>query len=516
MQQIFRFISRDPAWLAVFVGLFISLVNVLTDDVINSDGILYSEVTAKFIDGDWQGALTQFSWPFYPLLLSVISKISFLDFEVTAKLVSAGLLALLAFMFVRISQLLGGDRLVMICAAVLLLTNITLNDYRDLIIRDHGYWAFFFTAVYFFLQYYRSRLTKYALGFGFSMLIAIAFRVEGIVFAVLAPTMLLFQQGTWRQRLYQYLVPMLPLLAVVSAVLVVVLLSPALIDKFSSAASRGDGSLLGPLKYFQTNIQGLVQSIIEKGNLIEEHVLDINARNMGTKSVIAIMIMTLVVKVISAAGYINILFSVLAGFNSRIRESIVGINVIAGFMLINLFVLIVVVTSKTFLTPRYAMSLALLISLTAAFSLADFLRSQVREYSKWRQRGKVLLIVVLAYMFLDGLISTGSSKAYLRESGLWLKNNAPAEARLFSNEESLYYYSGRKVDQNSLVFVFEQTRFSRLPLVEQALLFDYVAIKVGRKQKGFEQNVIDWMGSKPIHRDGNKSGDAVLIFKVKK
>jgi len=209
MQQIFRFISRDPAWLAVVVGLFISLVNVLTDDLINSDGILYSEAAAKFLEGDWQGAMARFSWPFYPLLLGVSSKISFLDFELTAQLVNAGLLALLAFMFVRISQLLGGDRLVMICAAVLLLTNITLNDYRDLIIRDHGYWAFFFTAVYFFLQYHRSRLTKYALGFGISMLIAIAFRIEGIVFAILAPLMLLFQQASWRQRLYQCCLPSL-------------------------------------------------------------------------------------------------------------------------------------------------------------------------------------------------------------------------------------------------------------------------------------------------------------------
>jgi len=294
--------------------------------------------------------------------------------------------------------------------------------------------------------------------------------------------------------------------------LLLVLSLPALSGKIS-AVSHDGGQLLGPLSYLQTNLQGLGQVIVDKGNLIEEHVFDHNARNMGTKSMIAILIMMLVVKLVSAMGYISLIFSMVSGFTSRIRHSITGINVITGFMLINLLVLAVVLASKTFLTPRYAMTLALLISLVAAFGMADFFRAQS---SKWRQRGKVLLIVILSYMFLDGLISTGASKSYLRESGEWLQQNAPSGARLFSNEESIYYYSGRNVDQNILMFAFNETRFSRLPPVGEALLYDYIAIKIGRKQKGFEQEVIAWAGSQPIHQAGNERGAKLLIFKVKK
>jgi len=515
MQQILRPMQRNPIWTVVFIGLFISFVNVITDDVINSDGILYSEVANKLLNGDWQAALAQFTWPFYPLLVGAISKIIFLDFELTAQLVNAGLLALLAYMFIRCSQLMGGDKLVIIAAGVLLLTNVTLNGYRDLIIRDHGYWAMFFTAVYFFLQYHHSKATKHALGFGISILIATMFRIEGIVFAVLAPTIFLFHKESWHVRWRRYLTPMLPLMAVGLAGLLAILSVPELQNKIISA-TQFEGELLGPLNYFQANILGITQGIIEKGNLIEEHVFEIHSRKLGTQSMVAILIMLLIVKIISATGYLALLFSILASFSKKLRQSILGLDVIAGFLLINLLVLIVVVTSKTFLTPRYAMTFALLVTLPAAFALADFFRVSVVQPSVWKKRAKVFLIVIFSYMFLDGLISTGASKKYLRESGQWLKENAPAEARLFANEESAYYYSGRDVDRNILLFAFNETRFSRLPPIGEALRYDYVSMKVSAKQKGFERKVIDWVGSQPIYRTANKRGDAVLIFKVSK
>ena len=515
MQQFSHFTQRNPAWMAVFISLFLSFINVITDDLINSDGILYSEVADKMLAGDWQGAIAQFTWPFYPLLVGVVSKLSFLNFEITAQLINAGLLALLAYMFIRCSQLMGGDRLVAICAGVLLLTNVTLNGYRDLIIRDHGYWALFFTALFFFLQYNQTKLTKYALGFGISMLIAILFRVEGIVFALLVPLILLFQNTSWRERLYQSVLPLLPLIAAGGVALIILFTSPVLMNKIF-AASQSDGGLLGPLSYFQTTFDGIFQGIIEKGDLIEEFVFDVNARNMGTASIITILIMMLVVKVVSACGYIPLFFSLFTTFNSRLRNRITSLNIIAGFMLINLMVLTTVVASKTFLTPRYAMTLALLISLLAAFGLADFFQAQSSQHVVWRKRGKIFLIVIFSYMFLDGFISFSAGKTYLRESSQWLKENAPAEARLFSNEESLYYYSGRKVNRETLNFAYNETRFARLPNVGEALLYDYIAIKVGRKQKGFEQKVIAWVGSQPVYRSKNKRGDMMLIFKVPK
>jgi len=515
MQQFLHLAQRNPAWMAAFISLVLSFVNVITDDLINSDGIVYSEVAGAFLKGDVQAAIAQFSWPFYPLLVGIISKVSFLSFETTAHLLNAGLLALLAYIFVRCSQIMGGDKWVAIFAAVLLLTNVTLNGYRDLIIRDHGYWAFFFTALFFFLQYNQTKLTKYALGFGISILIAVLFRIEGVVFALCAPLILLFQNCHWRERISQCVLPLVPIIVVGVAMLALLFSFPELKDKFL-ASSQNEGNLLGPLSYFQTTLGGIFNNIVEKGRLIEEFVFDVNARSMGTESIISILIMMLVVKTVSACGYIPAFFSLFTAFSNRLRNQVKGLKVVAGFMLINLLVLTTVLTSKTFLTPRYAMTLALLISLLAAFGLADFFRSQSSQYAIWRKRAKVFLIVILSYMFLDGFISISADKSYLRDASQWLKENAPAEARLFSNEDSVYYYSGRKVDRGIIFIFYEKTRFSRLPSVEETKPYDYVAVKVSRKQKGFEEKVIAWIGDEPVHRSGNKRGDMMLIFKVKK
>ncbi len=517
MQQILRQSYRDPAWVAVLVSLFLSLVIVLSDDLINSDGILYSEVATKILNGDWRAAISGFSWPFYPLLVGTISKYTAIHFEIVAHVLNASLLALLAYMFVRCSQLMGADRLVAICAAALLLTNVTINGYRDYIIRDFGYWAFFFTALFFFLEYYRTKLTRHALGFGLSMLVATLFRLEGIVFIVLAPVLILFQSASWRERLYLFVKPLLPAFVAAGFVLVAIMFAPGIMERLSDAAHDG-GRLLGPLAYLEITFHGILDPIFAKARLLEEVVLDVNSRDMGTESMIAILVMMLVVKVISASGYIPLFFSIMAGFSSRIRHSIVGFNLIMGFLAINSLVLIIVVVTKSFLTPRYAITFALLMSLPAAFAMADFLRTKIpsagQVQSVWRKRGKVFLIVVLVYMFLDGLTSFSAGKAYIADAGRWIKNNVPAEARLISNEEAVYYYSGRNVDRNILMFTVGETRFGRLPPIGEAFKYDYIAIWIGRKQKGFEEQVIKWSGSKLIYQTENERGDKVLVFKV--
>jgi len=254
MQQFLHFTQRNPAWMAVFISLFLSFINVITDDLINSDGIVYSEVAGTLLKGDIQAAIAQYSWPFYPLLVGTFSKISFISFETTAHLFNAGFLALLAYVFVRCSQLMGGAKWVAIFAAVLLLTNVTLNGYRDLIIRYHGYWAFFFTALFFFLQYHQTKLTKYALAFGVSIFIALLFRPEGIVFALWVPFILLFQNGNWRERAYQCVMSLVPIIAGVSVALVLLFIFPDVKEQIF-AASQSDGSLLGTFKLFPNNIR---------------------------------------------------------------------------------------------------------------------------------------------------------------------------------------------------------------------------------------------------------------------
>jgi hypothetical protein len=48
---------------------------------------------------------------------------------------------------------------------------------------------------------------------------------------------------------------------------------------------------------------------------------------------------------------------------------------------------------------------------------------------------------------LDGLISTGTSKSYLRDGGQWISKNSKPEDSIISNQVLVYHYSGIRMDQ---------------------------------------------------------------------
>lgn len=510
MKAAIRSLLRDPAWLAAFISLIMSVWLVATDDMINNDGVLYIEASAQFLQGNWHAGLEVYNWPFYSLLIAAISKVSFLGLETSAYAVNVLLQALLAFVFVRSAQALGGNRRVAIAASILLLTNVTLNGYRDLVIRDFGYWAFFFTAFLFFLNFHRTRLLKYAIGFSLSIMIATLFRIEGIAFLVAAPLIMLFDKEGWKTRLYNILKLSSPL------ILVAVLCVPFLL--LSDSIPEFRGRLNDPLNLLQHAYFNIVTGISEKGRMIENLILSTNAKNMGTKSMLAILLMFLIMKTISAIGYIPLIFSVSGSLSRRIRSTMTGLNIVGGFIVINLLVLTAFTLSEHFLTPRYTMCMALLMTFPAAFMLADYFeKPQPVSGDKprvWKRRSKIIIVIALIYMLLDGLTSFSAGNAHIREAGLWMKENVPQQARLIASERTLYYYAGKPVDQEAVELASSATEDEKISEIDKKD-YDYLAIDINRKKKVFEQVIIDWVGNKPVHRTENRRGDAVVIFALK-
>ena len=500
---------RDPAWLAVFISILLSIINILSDDNINSDGILYVETARIFLEQGFQASIAHYNWPFYSVIIATVSQLTGLGFETSAHVLNVFLLGLLAYVFVRCSEALGGNHRVALFAAILLITNIAVNDYRDLIVRDFGYWAFFFTAILFFLKYASTDDKKYALGFSISMLLATLFRIEGIVFFVLMPALLLFQAGHFKERLLRCLIISAPMFIGVIAVIAYIGLS----------ASNEVGRLFEGLNFLQRALANISSGIAEKGKGIVA-VMGYGNRSMGTESVLAILFMILISKIYNVVGFISTIFA-FSTFQSPIqRQKINSLGMFIGVIGINLFVLIVVLLASSFLSSRYAITLGLLITLLASFSLAAFFNDELEQKllkSKvWQQRTKIFLSVILIYTVLDGVISSSASKRYLSESGIWLKNNISSTDKLWANETSIYYYADRFVDREYSVVLYHKTLHEELPDVNiiKEQDFDYLAVRVKYKQKGFEDKITAWTGSKPIHRTSNERGDKVLIFKL--
>ena len=176
---------------AIFSGL-LSLYRTSTRDLINGDGILYIDVARAFLDKGIGAAIDVYHWPFYGILIGLVHKLTGLSFENSASFLNTLLLMLACAVFVRIYEEISGKEARIWVAALLILVLPVLNDYRDFVIRGHGFWAFMLIALYCFIQYSRSPDLKSALKWQLSLLIAILFRVEGIAFLVLAPFCFLF------------------------------------------------------------------------------------------------------------------------------------------------------------------------------------------------------------------------------------------------------------------------------------------------------------------------------------
>lgn len=506
-----RLWNRDPAWIAVLASLVLSFIAVMTDDVINSDGILYVEVATKVLQGDWAAANALYKWPFYSYLIAAFSVITSLGLETSAHLINALLLSLLAYAFVRCSEELGGEHRVAMFAVILLITSIPVNDYRDLIVRDFGYWAFFFTAILFFLRYINTNEKKQAMGFVASMIIATLFRIEGIVFVLMMPLLLLFQQGGMKERFIKFSIILSPIVIISMLVGVYIVIN----------SPQDVGRLFDGLYHLEKALNNITSGIAHKGDLIVQYVIGNNNRSMGTESILAILIMIFVMKILKTTGIVSVLFSILTLRSEEQCKKINGLSVILGVIAINVLVLAVFLLSKSFLSSRYVITLSLLITLLASFALSAFfsgeLKQTILKKTVWQKRAKIFLVVVFIYTLLDGITSFSPSKSYMRESGVWLKNNMIASERLFANEASLRYYAGRSSDRRNTHDFSLKTLRGRLPgaYILEEMNYTFVAIKIGRKQSGFDKKVIEWAGSQPVHQTGNERGDKVLIFKLK-
>lgn len=518
MAPRFLHYTRDPAWFTLLASLALSFYLVAIDDLINTDGILYLESARVFIEQGLYASYAIYNWPFYSVLIASISQLGFTSLETSAHLLNAGFAGLLAFAYIRCIEEMGADRRVVMAAVVLLLVNVSLNGYRDMIIRDIGYWASFFLALWMMLKYKRTEKYRFGLWFGTFGLLATLFRIEGIIILLAGPLVLLWKTEYYRKAIAHIIVAVLP--AIIVFVVIVAafkLFAPQAMADMTDVFVRA--RLSDPLKYLQDVRFNLFEGISNKGKLLEETVLGYSSRNMGTEAILAIMFMMLSLKTLKAAGIVQVCLAIWAFSSQSIRSQISNLAIPVWFMILNLMILTAFIIVNFFMSGRYAISLALLFSLPAAFGLAELFRAgqskSERMHSVWRRRGQIFIAIALVYMFLDGITSFSSSKSYLRETGLWLKENISADARLYSNEDTMYYYSGRSVSRDTVLTAFNATRLGKLPhLVRES--FDYVAIKIGRKQTGFEEKVIVWAGSQPIYRSANERGDAILIFKLQK
>lgn len=492
--------------LLVLTGMLLATwVILMQQGRINNDATLYLEMAKRFSSGDTQGALSLYNWPAFPWLMAKVHQLTGLSVQYAAHLLGVIFFGIATWSFLSLIHESGGNRTTLLAGGVLLFSApYIVGDILPTILRDQGFWAFHLTSLLLFMRFYRSKTITHALLWQLSAALATLFRVEGAIFIVLLPLVLIWQPGlNWRVRLTALgKAWSLTLLGAAGIVAILPTMAPLdrqrLLGRFPEIAS-----------YLYTLYQQLGGILSAKAQLYGENVLGGFLSEYAMLGLILTLIAVLAGKILGASTWLAI---VLAGLPHRSGSPVPNraarsiLYWAAGINLLNLTGVLLV---QFVLTGRYAIPLVFIVLVFASFTLAEL-------YQLWRQsqfpsrKQKVLcigLVATLAFWAISNLLQLDSSRDYEQEAVAWIKQHAAKTARIYYDDARLRYYAdapwnGRLTDWSDL----------KIDLYMNSLFYDYLVLHIKHKHPERQKFLANFPQYRQIQRFTAKNGDIVLIL----
>lgn len=489
-------------WTAAFSSIVFSLIQMNTSTPIVVDGILYLKAASTYLTAGYHATMGVYPWPFFPILIALVKQITHLSLEQAAQIINTCFQVLIVISFISLVRLLGGERLQQRLAAIVILVYPYLNGTRTYITRDFGYWGLALCALIFLLRYAQHGKWKDAFAWGLLMSGATLFRIEGAAFLCFAPLSLLFithQQG----RFLHYIKANSVLFLTGLLLLSYLSLHPThtihfgRLPEFIHAIQEGIFSVSSHLKF---QAHQLSQTLL--GTAGAQH-----AESFLIGGLITIFLWTLV----KVGHPLYMALSVYTMCKIRLPIERAGLGILISFITLNIVILLYFLSQQFFVDNRYVVLLCYLLLLWVPFGSAAL-------YSRYRtQYPRTSLFFFLSLFFLlllSGFIHTGASKAYIKEAGLFIHDNLPTQARLYSNSPEVLYYA-EKPHSNWQVPVNKGASLHDLKLGRWRQ-YDYLAIRINTHDEETHNALLSSLKPYQIGVFQNARGDRVLIFQIKK
>lgn len=497
-----NFLNNKISLWAGLVSVLFSIIAYSGSDPLNYDGILYLTAADTFLKSGFQVAMGLYPWPFYSIVIGCLSAVTHLSFQQAAELLNSLFLAITTVAFISLVKKIKNEPSLQIAAAVIILAFAGLNHYRDLIVRDFGYWAFLLVAINQFVNFARTNRWYYAITWTISIVCATLFRIEGAIIFIFAPFALLgCQQLTITQRFTAIL--KLFSLAFIGAVFY--LLWHHLYVPHTNAEV---GRITELVHQFTVGWQAIFANFQVKINAIKTAVLDYASVGDAPGWFIFGFSGMFMVSVLSAFSvlYALLLFYALI---KAVMPATDTVRILVYLAILNLIIALLFYAQHLFLSSRYLIAACLILASWPVFALQTI-------YQDWQNHEKRWLFWLTGLWLLinmaGSVISFGHSKAYITEAGAWLRQNTPLHASLYSNNKQILFYAERtgidwnnSYDDSNPLNTLQHTHW---------LPSDYVAIRIKHEDARQYNDIIKMLGQQPLKIFKNKRGDQVLIFKL--
>lgn len=495
---------------AAIVSLLLSFWISGTSFVLNNDGVCYLQSAYALQDGlhEAMRLCDQAKWPFYSILIAGVVQLTHFSYVNAAYALNGlfSLLTILAFIAVihcvskqkNNQALIQKDQqtsLLWLAAIVILFAN-EFNSIKQYVIRDHGFWAFYLLSILFLLNFVQYPRLRYAIGWSISMIVATLFRIEGAIFLLAMPFFACIAlDKNYLSRAKAFL----------TLNAITLFLSCGLVCWFLFNPEPSAGRL-GELQFqLSHGYTTLLHHFIMRSDQLGHAILNVYSMRDAELILLLTLIAWYFVIAITNLSWVYALLVAMAWWKKSLKAHQSTKIIWAGYVLINIAITFIFLSQNMFLSKRYLVALSLALMLWVPFILNDLLQ-------KWpRQKWPIVLAVTSILLFsLGGIFDFGHSKNYIYDAGTWLAKNTKPDAKIYSNDLLVMYYSnhfGNHVFKEAKRFKhFNKTNDSSLEK------FDYVALRLD-KDKLDKTGMLALMDSSPVQVFANKRGDQVQVYK---
>jgi hypothetical protein len=467
-----------PVSVAFLVSLLLTVI-AHHNKSINLDGIHYVRTALEFLNNGFDAARDTFNWPFLPILMALVAKLTGLGPEYAGYLLNAFFLAGAGALLVSCVGRTRPEIAWATCLAVLAIPG--LNEYRHELLREYGCWFFVMLGAWLALRWTESPRWTGALAVQASFATAALFRPEALVlFAGLFCWQAWTAPRTERLRRL-FMIGALPLLGGI-----------VLLGVYFGGRISTDSRLSGDLQRFS------LASFNVKAQALAVALNDFGKANAGTILFVGSLAI-IPVKIVAKLDLFLVPLA-FAVFSGRFREVVKRFALFGWGIAAHLLVLAVFVVDMQFLQGRY-------VGLTLLFS------APILGFGIWRMlqlfpRWRALILVLVVLTMIANLKAFGPGRDYYPEAGAWLSTNVKDPSRVYNESGRMLHYAGWYKTE-----IIAKDRRGSIRKVLAGSKYDYFVFEASPKdpplQPWLEEN-----GLKVLKRFDRASGGGEIVVAV--
>jgi hypothetical protein len=473
-------------------SLILSLFVYFNSDIINRDGILYINLAEAYIEGGLAETVKLYNWPFYPILIASINQLTSFPLEDCAHLLNALLLVLMLDTLLLIcNKLLDGNYQQLSTAAVLFICFQPFNEYRDFIIRDFGYWAFCCLTLYRFIIFLEKPSIQNATIWQIVAVIAVLFRIEGIVILIGLPLYLFIHNS-----------PMSAVLQIIKLNYLYILISPLVIGLATEMPEVISAFNKVTTIVDYTNLDTLLSAFNQKSYIIQTQILNHHSAHYSGFILSSGLIAMLIYKLIKATSFSYLSIYLLARWHNKKIFPTPYRNLIIYFFAINVLILLTFLFKQYSISQRYSIVAVISLILLALPRLTGFI------VHAWSSQNKVILSVLGLILFIGLVdsITSSRSKTYIKDTAIWARTHLPEKSSIVTNDIFIkYYYNNYKPKTSSFL------KLSKRP--KRYRKYDYL-ILVEKNKDSKLNSFLSTMEIEKVYSIETKRKNKATVYKV--